>query len=335
MGKAIFGVALFIFILLLTGCSVSHRGSVETGPASGPRPLSLSFRWNIGGPGQGEGEFNEPGALSIDPFGNVYVADTGNHRVQIFDAKGGFVEQIGRYGVDAGYFFRPSDIDATNGFLLYVADTENGRLQSFHIENEGRNFTFSRVLVDREELAGIDPSLATFSPVSLVLAPTGNLIVGDYSRGVLLFLDRFSRPEHIIGAFKGPDFRVTYPADIVVGKKEVILVSDRMGHRITRLGPFGDFLDTIGGRGSGPGEFSSPGGLCTDRRGNLFVADEGNGRIVVFDSRGEFVTILAASPGEGGSPVKPRDLLFTAEGLLLVLDSGRCRLTAYAVGYSG
>jgi sugar lactone lactonase YvrE len=57
-----------------------------------------------------------------------------------------------------------------------------------------------------------------------------------------------------------------------------------------------ELLATIGRKGTGPGEFLSPGALTLDERGTLYVADAGNNRIQAFDSLG---TYLSEIPGKG------------------------------------
>jgi streptogramin lyase len=42
--------------------------------------------WRIGGFGNGDGQFNAPGGVAVDSSGKIYVADLGNHRIQVFEA---------------------------------------------------------------------------------------------------------------------------------------------------------------------------------------------------------------------------------------------------------
>jgi DNA-binding beta-propeller fold protein YncE len=44
--------------------------------------------------GSGHGQFNTPHSIATDANGNVYVADRGNHRIQVFDGDGTFLRQI-------------------------------------------------------------------------------------------------------------------------------------------------------------------------------------------------------------------------------------------------
>ena len=47
-----------------------------------------------GTPGDGPGQFNTPHNIAVDDQGNVYVADRGNARIQVFDGDGNFLRQI-------------------------------------------------------------------------------------------------------------------------------------------------------------------------------------------------------------------------------------------------
>ena len=47
-----------------------------------------------GGPGKGPSEFNTPHSIAADAKGNIYVADRGNRRIQVFDSNGGFLREI-------------------------------------------------------------------------------------------------------------------------------------------------------------------------------------------------------------------------------------------------
>jgi DNA-binding beta-propeller fold protein YncE len=47
-----------------------------------------------GDPGSGPGQFNTPHSIATDAEGNVYVADRGNRRIQVFDGDGKFLRQI-------------------------------------------------------------------------------------------------------------------------------------------------------------------------------------------------------------------------------------------------
>jgi NHL repeat len=49
---------------------------------------------SFGTPGKGQGEFNTPHGIAADAKGNIYVADRGNRRIQVFDSDGNFERQF-------------------------------------------------------------------------------------------------------------------------------------------------------------------------------------------------------------------------------------------------
>src|SRR2546429_920821 len=73
------------------------------------------------------GEFANPSGVATDGSGNVYVADTYNHRIHKFDASGTFLAMWGRYGSDNGQFNCPAVVATDGGGNVYVADGGNHR----------------------------------------------------------------------------------------------------------------------------------------------------------------------------------------------------------------
>jgi sugar lactone lactonase YvrE len=91
---------------------------------------SLLMEW--GSSGSGNGQFSSPIGIARDSSGNVFVADTGNHRIQKFDSDGNFINGWGSQGSGDGQFSSPQGI-AVDGTVVYVADTGNDRIQAFTI----------------------------------------------------------------------------------------------------------------------------------------------------------------------------------------------------------
>ncbi|HEY4723009.1 MAG TPA: NHL repeat-containing protein, partial [Anaerolineae bacterium] len=79
----------------------------------------------------GEGGFYGQRGVAIDATGRVFVADTGNKRVQIFDANGQFISQFGGGGLQPGQLDEPVGIAVDPKGNSVVADTWNGRVQVF------------------------------------------------------------------------------------------------------------------------------------------------------------------------------------------------------------
>ncbi len=78
-----------------------------------------------------EGEFAKPTNVALDKDGNVYVADTWNNRIEIFDADGEFIRAWGKNGDGPGYFARPKGIAIDGDGHVWVADSVQDRVQVF------------------------------------------------------------------------------------------------------------------------------------------------------------------------------------------------------------
>ena len=95
------------------GCSTDQTGAIE--------------------PGDGELR-SDAGALAVDALGNVYVADSGNQRIQKFSADGTFLWKFGGPGANDGQFGPdkgPQGLAVDASDRLYVADFDNDRIQVF------------------------------------------------------------------------------------------------------------------------------------------------------------------------------------------------------------
>lgn len=93
--------------------------------------------------GTGDGQFNEPMGVTVDNFGDIYVADQQNHRVQKWDSTGTYNGWIGggvdgwqtgtapAPGAESRSFKWPMDVAVDSNGNIYVADTGNWRIQKW------------------------------------------------------------------------------------------------------------------------------------------------------------------------------------------------------------
>ena len=82
------------------------------------------------------GDFGAPQGVAVDADGNLYVTDTLNDRVEIFDADGGFISTFGKNGDGPGFFERPKGIAIDGDGHIWVADEVQDRLQVFNKDGQ-------------------------------------------------------------------------------------------------------------------------------------------------------------------------------------------------------
>ena len=78
------------------------------------------------------GDFAKPSGLAVDADGNLYVCDTLNNRIEVFDADGKFISTYGKNGDGPGYFARPKGVAIDGDGHIWVADGMQDRVQVFN-----------------------------------------------------------------------------------------------------------------------------------------------------------------------------------------------------------
>src|SRR4030042_1409719 len=111
--------AAFVFSLLFAGTFALARAE----------KYNCTLKW--GNYGIGDGQFDHPYDVTIDDSGNVYVADTYNHRVQKFTGAGTFLGAWGSYGTGNGQFNYSMGVAVDAAGNVYIADAGNHRIQKF------------------------------------------------------------------------------------------------------------------------------------------------------------------------------------------------------------
>ncbi len=138
-----------------------------------------------GVPGKGPGQFNFPRSVAVDAVGRIYVADSGNNRVQIFNADGSFLRQFGStckldtkegcQGDGRGQFNEPWGIAVDKEGNVYVSDTWNHRIQKF--DKDGQFLNMWGVF---ESTGGeLGKSFAFYGPRQLAVGLDGKLYAMD------------------------------------------------------------------------------------------------------------------------------------------------------------
>jgi sugar lactone lactonase YvrE len=128
------------------------------------------FQW--GGHGDALGQFARPQSIALDENDHLWVADSCNHRVQVFDATGGtarLVRHWGQRGHNPGELYYPYSIVLDGRGSVYLCEYGNHRVSKFTLDGRWLG-TWGREGRDEGEL---------FNPWALVVDRRGRLHVLD------------------------------------------------------------------------------------------------------------------------------------------------------------
>jgi DNA-binding beta-propeller fold protein YncE len=122
-----------------------------------------------GGHGREPGEFLRPQSMAIDENDHLWVADSCNHRIQIFDADGKLLRSWGEAGNEPGKLYYPYSIALDGNGHLYVVEYGNHRIQKFTLDGKSLGCWGE---------SGREPG-QLFNPWGLVRSSDGRLFVLD------------------------------------------------------------------------------------------------------------------------------------------------------------
>ncbi len=270
-------------------------------------PEAPPFDMYTGGAGPEPGRFDGPRGIAVGRDGTVYVADTGNDRVQAFSSSGNVLFEIeGGAGDDGrGVLDEPVAVVATDGGRILVA-AGGGRLLEFD-----RAGTFVR------ELIGPEPGFGTLTD----LAAEGEMVYAlDGSRGVVWQVppDGSAMP---VRAPDGADPGLRAPSGIAVAAGS-LYVADAGNGRVVVLGTDGSVraswpVAEWGGEVVGADVAAVP-------NGTVWLSVPGEASIVMYRADGTPVGRLGA--GELQGLARPAGIALRRENALFVVDSGANRV---------
>lgn len=308
--------------------------STPTMAVASTRPESGNLLQTFGAPGSGPGQFKEPRAMEVGPDGLVYVMDSGNGRVQVFNRDGVFQYPIGRarqgaadneglesqYGGPCGLGLAP------NGDVL-VADTWNHRLVRY---DSAGGF-----------LGALTLSPATgggfWGPRDVAVAPNGNIYVADTGNARICVLDAEGRFLRAFGARGSRPGYLIEPVGVAV-HGERVFVADTGNKRIQIFDLDGEALESWPVSGWRAPEFIDPNTnetnemvsavepyIAVDASGNVYIPEYNENLIHQYAPDGRSVRQW----GQGRGIRHPTGIATDADGLVFVADKGNNRILKF------
>lgn len=241
--------------------------------------------------------FNFPKGVAVDSSGNVFVADTTNHKIRKITAAGvvttmagsGTLGSTDATGIAASFNY-PADVAVDTAGNVYVADTENHRIRK--ITSAGVVTTF--VGSGSQGSADATGTAATFSyPSGVAVDSAGNVYVSDTANHKI----RKITPGAVVttlagsglqGSADGPGATATIssPMNLSVDSSGNIYVSSMTVHKIRKITSTGN-VSTLAGSGAvgsidatgTSATFYNPIGCAVGTTGIVYIGDNSTNKI--------------------------------------------------------
>ncbi|MFA6434210.1 MAG: 6-bladed beta-propeller [Elusimicrobiales bacterium] len=216
--------------------------------------------------GAQQGQAKNPRGMASDPKGQLYISDTGNGRVQIFNADGTYANLFGEEGSKEGKFSDPAGIAVNLKGVIYVADTGNRRVQAF---NSDGIFLFS--------IGPVIGNINLRKPVGVRTDRLRNLYILDSDLKKVIVTDangKFLRVWDDSGLLQDP-------ISIGYDGMTYFYILDRGAYSVKIFDEQGKFISSFFSKGPGEREFMDPQYMeIADNK--VYVADRGAGKILAF-----------------------------------------------------
>jgi DNA-binding beta-propeller fold protein YncE len=313
-------ILAFIFLLVGILAILAMTGSK-------PKPIVLSSAGaggevieSGGQPGNGPGQFNYPRGVAVDADGNIYVADSRNHRVQKINGKtgkfmkafGGFASVVGDpkkiISESTGKMNEPNGITVGQDNLVYVMDTWNQRIQVFTTDGK-----FKRAVTSDDGFYG---------PREILVDASGSMYVADTGKHRIVKFNAKGQRVGIWGKKGDKDGEFNEPIGLALDQAGNVYVADRLNFRIQVFDPNGNPIKHWKVRGWVKDQVDMEPHLAIDKtKGILYATDGRDSQILCYKLDGTELPAIAKDAA--GNPILqvPIGVAVDAQGALYATDA--------------
>ena len=264
-----------------------------------------------------QAEFSNPQGLASDSFGNIFVAESGSHRIRKVSPFGQVSHYVGGINFSGSAdgspanarFNRPSDVAVDSVGNIYVADSGNHAIR--RIAANGTVSTWAGTMGQQGDLNASGNSARFQSPQGIAVDVSGNVYVADTGNCLI----RKIAPNRTVTILAGAAFTGSAGA---CGRASFT----GSAHAAFLGSADANFPQSLDGNLS-TARFSFPTDIEVDAAGNLYVTDSGTSKVRKVSANGT-VTTLGNTPE--GFFYNPLDIAVSSSGQIYIADAGNNRI---------
>ncbi len=352
---------LFISALIISAYTSNAQSyTISTIAGNGPTGYLIGGYSGDGGPAD-SAELNTPYGLTLDKYGNIYIADSYNYCVRKINTAGiistfAGKDSSGNSGdgglATAAKMQEPTGVAVDDSGNVYIADDGNGNNCIRKVNTKGIISTFAgggKITGD-----GIAATSATlYNPFGVKADHLGNIYIADGNHNKIRKVNTNGIISTIAGigtaGYSGDNGPATAaalnsPHTLIIGDSGSIYIADEFNQRIRKVNSAG-IISTIAGKDtagySGDGGFAIsaklnyPCNMILDSLGNMYIADEMNAVVRKVNKSGIISTIagngICGYSGDGGPATAAElcnltGLFMDASGSIYIVDVNNNRI---------
>jgi sugar lactone lactonase YvrE len=304
---------------------------------------------------------SDPFGVAVDAVGNLYIADTSNHRIRKVDTSGTITTVAGNgtegFSGDGGAassatLNTPIGVAVDTADNLYIADAFNNRIRKVNAAG-----VITTVAGNGDARFSGDHAAATSAslsaPFGVAVDKVGNLYIADTSNHRIRKVDASGTITTVAGngteGFSGDGgaaarASLNFPTAVTVNRAGDLFITDQSNHRIRKVNAAGVITTVVGNGDAGffgddaaatSASLNLPIGTAVDAAGTLYIADTSNHRIRRVSADGTVTTVagngIGGFSGDGGAASRatlnsPSGVAVDTAGNLYIADSFNNRI---------
>jgi DNA-binding beta-propeller fold protein YncE len=261
--------------------------------------------------------FIKPHGIATDSKNRIYVSDSGQGVIFVFDREKKKVSYIGK-GIQVRLRV-PLGLTVDKKDRLWVADGVGQHVYGFDPDG---NVIMALGATDQMQ-----------NPTSVAVDDSRNRIyvVDSKQHCVLVYDSESGTFIKKLGERGGGKLEFNFPTNIALDSKGNLYVTDTLNFRVQVIDPDGNFVSGFGGMGNKLGQFLKPKGIAIDQWQNVYVVDADFDNFQVFDPDLRLLLFLGGAGVFPGRFWLPADIHVDGQGFVYVSDQNNKRIQIFQV----